>query len=182
MHEIFRKWVKAKEDIIVPDRSFSEEFPDLSIDDSEPQVEGITGDLSQGFDYFYGRSGHPEYTRLENLLVKAEAPHAADHGQVDAAVFSSGMGAVAATLNTFLKMYDSPMLKENQKKLFVAGNTLYTSTKEILQNIDHKNFSPTVFVDTTNPDNVRDTLEANKGNVAALYFETVTNPTLAHER
>ena len=169
MHNLLGPWKERKSGVIVPDRNFSEEFPDLRF--REPPVEDIALDLDRQSDYWYARSSHPDYTKLERLLVKAEAPHVGDpEGNIDAAVFSSGMAAISAVIDALAEGSDG--------KRFVAGKTLYYHTGILLRDKRPKNLSEAEFVDATEPEKVREALEKNKGNIAALFFETVTNPTL----
>lgn len=166
MHPLFKRWKEKR--VILP-INFSEDF--LNLKYKGELIERITFDLSKGFDYFYARSGHKNYDDLEKLLVLAEAPTLIESQDiVDAAVFSSGMGAISAVIDSLAKGSDG--------KKFIAGKTLYTSTKEILDKNLPANLEETEFIDTTDVNKVREALERNKGNVVALYFEPVTNPML----
>lgn len=170
MHELLKPWIERKSGVIVPDTNFSEEFPDFNYNDEA--TPGVAYDLDKGTKYWYMRSGCKDFDDLQKLLVLAEAPHVDPTENLDAAVFSSGMAAITTVIEL--------LARGNDGKKFVAGDTLYHHSGKLMRNSKPSNLAETVFVDTTKPEQVRKSLEENKGNVVAIFYEPVTNPRIEY--
>ena len=108
--------------------------------------------------YYYGRSGNPTQSALEDALCKLEAGPAA-------IAFSSGMAAISSTLLTLLRSGDH----------IVAADSLYAATNTLLDEILSP-FGITVsYVDASDPDNFA---AAVTPKTKVFYFESPANPTL----
>ena len=108
--------------------------------------------------YMYTRLGNPTNTQVENKLALLENAEAC----VSAA---SGMGAITSCLWSILKAGDH----------VVAANTLYGCTFAYLSHGLTRYGVEVTFVDTRDPENVRN---AMKDNTKLVYLETPANPTL----
>lgn len=108
--------------------------------------------------YVYSRAGNPTLTVAEEKIALLEEGEAA-------LATSSGMGAISATLWTFLAAGDH----------VVTDKTLYGCTFELL-NHHMKRFGVEVdFVDASDPAAVR---AAMKPNTRVIYLETPANPNM----
>jgi methionine-gamma-lyase len=108
--------------------------------------------------YIYSRLGNPTNTVLEEKLALLEGAEAAMS-------MSSGMGAVSSALWTALKAGDH----------IVAAKTLYGCTFALLSHGLTRYGVEVTFVDTRNPENVRN---AMKSNTRVVYLESPANPNL----
>lgn len=108
--------------------------------------------------YIYTRLGNPTNTQLEEKLAMLEGAEAA-------AATGSGMGAVSAAIWSALKAGDH----------IIAAETLYGCTFAYL-NHGLTSFGVEVtFVDTGDPENIRN---AMRENTKVVYLESPANPTL----
>jgi len=108
--------------------------------------------------YIYSRLGNPTNSVLEEKLAILEGGEAAMS-------MSSGMGAVSAALWTALKAGDH----------IVAAKTLYGCTFAYLSHGLTRFGVEITFVDTKNPQNVKD---AMRENTRVVYLESPANPNL----
>jgi len=118
--------------------------------------ESIDKYLSKG--YSYSRSGNPTVRALENKLCILE-------GGAECRAFTTGMAATTATMLALLDAGDHAIVSD------VAYGGTYRLSTMILPRFDVQ-FS---FVDTSNPDAVRDAL---RDNTRLIFTETPANPTL----
>ena len=118
--------------------------------------ESIDNYLAKG--YSYSRSGNPTVRALENKLTILE-------GGADCRAFSTGMAATTATMMALLNAGDHAIISD------VAYGGTYRLATMILPRFGVE-FS---FVDTANPDAVR---EAVRDNTRLIFTETPANPTL----
>jgi len=108
--------------------------------------------------YIYSRLGNPTNTQLEEKLAMLEGTEAA-------VSTASGMGAISSAMWTALKAGDH----------LIASKTLYGCTFAFLNHGITRYGVEVTFVDTTDPQNVR---EAMKENTKVVFLETPANPTL----
>jgi len=108
--------------------------------------------------YIYSRLGNPTNSVLEEKLAILEGGEAAMS-------MSSGMGAVSSALWTALKAGDH----------IVASKTLYGCTFAYLSHGLTRFGVEITFVDTKNPQNVKD---AMRENTRVVYLESPANPNL----
>lgn len=176
-HRLFQGY--DKERVIKPE-NFSD-LPDLSSNvphkvmvTSEMREPEALGKILRGetTGHFYSRYRQPNADELERLLVLAEADHAQD--QIAACTFPSGMAASATVID---------VLARGQKgKRFVRGDPVFIGSKGKLDTQIGlpENLESTLVVDTTNPKEVERILKERNGEVIALFFETITNPTVRY--
>ena len=106
----------------------------------------------------YGRCGNPTEYQFEEQMMLIESADAC-------LATASGMAAISVTLLGLLKAGDH----------IVCDWTTYSSTHEML---DHRLTDyniQTTFVDTADPQAVRDAMLPN---TKVIYFETIANPTM----
>lgn len=108
--------------------------------------------------YIYSRLGNPTNTQVEAKLADLENAEAA----VSAA---SGMGAITSVVWSQVKAGDH----------IVAAKTLYGCTFAYLNHGVQRFGVDVTFVDTTDPENVRN---AMKDNTTLIYIETPANPNM----
>jgi methionine-gamma-lyase len=108
--------------------------------------------------YIYTRLGNPSNTAVEEKLALLEGAQAAMS-------MASGMGAVSSAIWSAVQAGDH----------IIAAKTLYGCTYAFLSHGVTKFGVEVTFVDTTNPQNVKD---AMKSNTKVVYLETPANPTL----
>ncbi|HIG96115.1 TPA: PLP-dependent transferase [Candidatus Woesearchaeota archaeon] len=148
---------------------------------------GQIGSIERGEEsgQWYHRFGSHAEDSLCEQLVQAEAGYAESpenprlRKEIGALVYASGMGAISAVLQELVR--DIPV-REREGKRFISGRTLYFNTRDLLQKELPRAYGiePALQVDTTDPENVRAALEANRGAVIAIYYEPVTNPLLEY--
>jgi cystathionine beta-lyase/cystathionine gamma-synthase len=105
--------------------------------------------------YEYSRVSNPTRTALEENLASLE-------GGTSAHVFSSGMAAIAAMV---------AMLKTGDH--VICGSNVYGGTPRLFDRIIANYGIRFTYVDTTNPDQVREAIEPN---TKLVHIETPTNP------
>lgn len=108
--------------------------------------------------YIYTRLGNPSNTPLEEKLAVLEGGEACMS-------MGSGMGAISSALWTALKAGDH----------IIAADTLYGCTFALLSHGLTRYGIEVSFVDTKDPQNVKN---AMKENTKVVYLETPANPTL----
>lgn len=108
--------------------------------------------------YIYTRLGNPNNTELEEKIALLEGAEAAMS-------MSSGMGAITSALWTALKAGDH----------IVAAETLYGCTFAYLNHGISRYGVQVTFVNTNEPENVR---EAMRPNTKVVYLESPANPTM----
>jgi methionine-gamma-lyase len=120
----------------------------------------------QGGRRFAGEEGGFIYSRLGNpTTCTCEAKIANLEGAEAAALTSSGMGAISATLWTLLKAGDH----------VISDDCLYGCTHSLFENGFSKFGVEVTFVDLSIPCAVK---EALRPNTKIVYFETPANPTM----
>ena len=120
----------------------------------------------QGGDRFAGLDDGFIYTRLGNPTVRVlEKKIAAMENAEDCIAFSSGMGAISATLLTLLSNGDH----------IIADPVLYGCTFALMAHTFPRFGIEVDFVDCSDVDAV---VNAVKPNTKALYFETPANPSM----
>ena len=118
--------------------------------------ESVDDYLAKG--YSYSRSGNPTVVALENRITSLE-------NGIDTACFATGMAATSSIMAGLLNAGDHVVLSD-----VVYGGTHRLSTK--IMSRFGVSFS---FVDTSNPDNVRNAIQDN---TRLILTETPANPTL----
>jgi methionine-gamma-lyase len=108
--------------------------------------------------YLYSRAGNVTLKTLAGALAALEGSEAAQ-------VTASGMSAISVTL----------MQLAASGRRIVASNTIYGGTWALLGNFLPRFGVDVRFVDTNNPDAVR---EAANDDTAVIYCETLSNPML----
>ncbi|EAX91132.1 methionine gamma-lyase [Trichomonas vaginalis G3] len=108
--------------------------------------------------YMYTRIGNPTNSALEGKIAKLE------HAEACAAT-ASGMGAIAASVWTFLKAGDH----------LISDDCLYGCTHALFEHQLRKFGVEVDFIDMAVPGNIEKHL---KPNTRIVYFETPANPTL----
>ncbi len=108
--------------------------------------------------FIYTRGGNPTVNALEDEMAALE------HGKA-AVAFSSGMGAIAATLMSVLKTGDH----------LLAADMMYGCAREFISTILGRFGVSCSFI---SPDSFVDLAAHLKSNTRAIYFETPCNPTL----
>jgi O-acetylhomoserine/O-acetylserine sulfhydrylase-like pyridoxal-dependent enzyme len=108
--------------------------------------------------YSYSRSGNPTVVALEEKLNDLE-------GGSGALCFATGMAATSCTMMALLNAGEHAVLSD-----VVYGGTHRLSTRVLSRfGVEYS------FVDTSNPQNVRDAI---KDNTRLIFTETPANPTL----
>jgi len=121
--------------------------------------------------YVYTRLGNPTIKLLEakiNALEGGDFKRAHPDVTVSTQAFSSGMGAISATLMAVASAGDT----------IIMGDVLYGATTHLADNILKRLGIRVVEVDTSNLVELAAALRANPG-ARALYLETPTNPLLS---
>lgn len=108
--------------------------------------------------YEYARVSNPTRTRLEENLAALE-------GGVSAHVFASGMAAILAVTQCFLKQGDH----------LICGHDVYGGTPRFFNQVLANYGVETTYVNTSDPDNVK---KALRPNTRVVWIETPTNPQL----
>ncbi|MGB8780023.1 MAG: aminotransferase class I/II-fold pyridoxal phosphate-dependent enzyme [Candidatus Bathyarchaeia archaeon] len=123
---------------------------------STKQLVDVMGEKAEG--YVYTRYGNPTTRSVEDKMAELEQSE-------DAAVFSSGMAAIATTFFTLVSSGDH----------VVSTRDLYGGTLEFFNKVLPKFGVETTLVDATDLDEIR---SATRSNTKVIYAETPTNPTL----
>lgn len=118
---------------------------------SENYDELVVNSQAEFDHYVYTRGMNPTTHQLEKILSKLE-------GGERCKVFGSGMGAISATLQTFLKSGSH----------IVVVNTVYSTTMKYIKNIEKFDVSYTVV----NSHDEKDILAAIKPNTSIIYMES----------
>lgn len=108
--------------------------------------------------YVYTRAGNPTHTVLEEKMAILEGGEAA-------LATASGMAAISTVIFTLLKEGDQ----------IISSDTLYGGTYALLRRLMLKLGVKTVFVDATNPANVKNALT---NETKMMFLESPTNPTM----
>ncbi len=115
--------------------------------------------------YRHKKAGYT-YTGTGNPTQRAaEVKIAALEGGEDAAVFSAGMGAITASINSIIKKGDE----------IIAQNDLYSETFRFFNTMPEMRGIKSHFFDTSNVGMIEDLINKN---TRLLYLETPTNPLL----
>jgi methionine-gamma-lyase len=123
---------------------------------STEQLVDVMGEKAEG--YVYTRYGNPTTRSVENKMAELEQSE-------DAAVFSSGMAAIATTFFTLVSSGDH----------VVSTRDLYGGTLEFFNKVLPKFGVETTLVDALDLNEIR---SATRSNTKVIYAETPTNPTL----
>ncbi|CAL6072890.1 Methionine_gamma-lyase [Hexamita inflata] len=130
----------------------------FEFDSAEACAKAFAGEPEPGQTHFYSRMSNPTNEILEKRLALLEHADAA-------AVFGSGMGAIAGVFWTFLK----------QGSVIISSNRVYGCTHALLSHQLTK-FGVTVeFVDFTDLKKVEEVC-AKYPEISMIYGETVQNP------
>ncbi|MGQ9460241.1 MAG: trans-sulfuration enzyme family protein [Candidatus Bathyarchaeaceae archaeon] len=108
--------------------------------------------------YIYTRYGNPTVRTVERKMAELE-------GAEDAAVFSSGMAAIATTMLTLISPGDH----------IVSTRDLYGGTLALFKDVLPKFGMEVTFVEATDFEEIK---LAVQGNTKIIFAETPTNPTL----
>jgi methionine-gamma-lyase len=108
--------------------------------------------------YTYTSTGNPTQRAAEIKIASLE-------GGEDAAVFSAGMGAITASINSVIRNGDEVL----------AQNDLYGETYRIFNTMPEMRGIKSHFFDTTNVEEIEDLINDK---TKLLYLETPTNPLL----
>jgi methionine-gamma-lyase len=126
------------------------------------------------FARIYTRLGNPNTEYLEKVLFQLECQHIIEKAlesdektpTIASLVFSSGMAAISTVIMGFVQAGDG----------IIVGN-VYGCTDSLMRFLQKRFGIDVYFVDATDPENIRKTLEANP-HVCAVLIETPDNPTL----
>ncbi len=123
----------------------------------------------------YTRLGNPNTEYLEKVLFQLECQHIVENAlaldekspTIASLVFASGMAAITTTVMGFVRPGDG----------IIVGN-VYGCTDSFMGFLQNRFGVNVYFVDATNSDNIKKTLEAHP-EICAVLIETPDNPTLA---
>ncbi|MBM7580356.1 bifunctional cystathionine gamma-lyase/homocysteine desulfhydrase [Jeotgalibacillus terrae] len=113
------------------------------------------GGLRQGYEY--SRTGNPTRHALEELIKDLENGHAGF-------AFGSGMAAISSVMMLF-----------DTGSHVVLTDDVYGGTYRVMTKVLNRLGIDSTFVDTSNPENVKDAIQEN---TKAVFIETPTNPLL----
>ena len=187
-------WQDRKDRYLIADEPFMdrERFASICVGTGLPEIHQKSTfafrNVKDGADRFIGRSpqgekpfariytrlGNPTTEYLEKVLFRLECQHMIDRAldadekepTVGSMVLASGMAAISTTLIALLDSGDE----------VIAGN-VYGCTDSLLRSLDRKFGIKTHFIDTTNVDEVRETLRKNP-RVRVVFLESPENPNL----
>lgn len=108
--------------------------------------------------YVYTRLGNPTHTVLEEKMANLEGGEAA-------LATASGMAAISTVMFTLLEEGDQ----------VVSSDTIYGGTYTLLNGLMPKSGVKTIFVDATDPANVK---KALTNGTKLIFLETPANPTM----
>ena len=158
--------MKSKPANNIQDLQFFGEFGGVnpSISDSSTYTFLSANSMSETFEgnmegcYLYSRNSSPSNLYLEEACAALEGTEAAN-------VFSSGMGAITATILQLCKSEDH----------IISSRTLYGGTYAFLKNFTPQLKIETTFVDITSLDDINNSI---KPNTKIIYCEVSSNPLL----
>ncbi len=165
-------WQSTLDNLPAPSNSneLNPEIPELDF------VQDIISGKKNG--YYYARTNHPNFTQLEEILKGIEVGRLSHPEYFSCKVFPSGMSAIKSTLEA---------LSLGEDGVFIHGNTIYPSTKNILADRGGgKNMTgtkPGIEIDLNKLFELEKAIKEsrNKGNkVLGVVMEPVTNPTIAY--
>lgn len=108
--------------------------------------------------YTYSSSGNPTQRAAELKIAALE-------GSEDAAVFSAGMGAITASINSLVNAGDE----------IIAQRDLYGDTLSFLKDLEKTRHIKTRFFDTKNTEKIEEHINEK---TKIIYLESPTNPLL----
>ena len=158
--------MKSKPANNIQDLQFFGEFGGVnpSISDSSTYTFLSANSMSETFEgnmegcYLYSRNSSPSNLYLEEACAALEGTEAAN-------VFSSGMGAITATILQLCKSEDH----------IISSRTVYGGTYAFLKNFTPQLKIETTFVDITSLDDINNSI---KPNTKIIYCEVSSNPLL----
>ena len=158
--------MKSKPANNIQDLQFFGEFGGVnpSISDSSTYTFLSANSMSETFEgnmegcYLYSRNSSPSNLYLEEACAALEGTEAAN-------VFSSGMGAITATILQLCKSEDH----------IISSRTVYGGTYAFLKNFTPQLKIETTFVDITSLDAINNSI---KPNTKIIYCEVSSNPLL----
>ena len=158
--------MKSKPVNNIQDLQFFGEFGGVnpSISDSSTYTFMSANSMSETFEgnmegcYLYSRNSSPSNLYLEEACAALEGTEAAN-------VFSSGMGAITATILQLCKSEDH----------IISSRTVYGGTYAFLKNFTPQLKIETTFVDITSLDDINNSI---KPNTKIIYCEVSSNPLL----
>ena len=158
--------MKSKPANNIQDLQFFGEFGGVnpSISDSSTYTFLSANSMSETFEgnmegcYLYSRNSSPSNLYLEEACAALEGTETAN-------VFSSGMGAITATILQLCKSEDH----------IISSRTVYGGTYAFLKNFTPQLKIETTFVDITSLDDINNSI---KPNTKIIYCEVSSNPLL----
>lgn len=158
--------MKSKPANNIQDLQFFGEFGGVnpSISDSSTYTFLSANSMSETFEgnmegcYLYSRNSSPSNLYLEEACAALEGTEAAN-------VFSSGMGAITATILQLCKSEDH----------IISSRTVYGGTYAFLKNFTPQLKIETTFVDITSLDDINNSIRPN---TKIIYCEVSSNPLL----
>ena len=158
--------MKSKPANNIQDLQFFGEFGGVnpSISDSSTYTFLSANSMSETFEgnmegcYLYSRNSSPSNLYLEEACAALEGTEAAN-------VFSSGMGAITATILQLCKSEDH----------IISSRTVYGGTYAFLKNFTPQLKIETTFIDITSLDDINNSI---KPNTKIIYCEVSSNPLL----
>jgi methionine-gamma-lyase len=158
----------------LPDISQHSTFPFRNVKDGADRFIGKSKSGEKPFARIYTRLGNPTTEYLERVLFQLDCQHLIDKAlEVDekeptigSMVLASGMGAIATTLISLIRSGDG----------ILFGN-VYGCTDSLLRTLNEKFGVDIHFVDTSDTEAVRRTVEANP-NIRVVFLESPENPGL----
>ena len=148
-------------------------FSFRNVQDGADRFLGESKSGEKPFARIYTRLGNPTTEYLEKALFKLDCQHiidaalAADERQptIASLVCSSGMSAIACTTLAMVKSGDE-----------IVSGCVYGCTDNFFRSLEKFNIK-THFIDTSNLEKVKETLENNPA-ISMFFMETPDNPTL----
>ncbi|MBF0407211.1 MAG: aminotransferase class I/II-fold pyridoxal phosphate-dependent enzyme [Candidatus Riflebacteria bacterium] len=148
-------------------------FSFRNVKDGADRFLGLSQSGEKPYARIYTRLGNPTSEHLEKVLFKLDCQHiidaalAADEKKptIGTLVFASGMAAITCTTFALVKSGDT-----------IISGGVYGCTDSFFRSLEKFGVS-VKFVDTTNPESVKNALSEAK-NPAMIFLETPDNPTL----
>lgn len=149
-------------------------FKFQSAEDGKLRFLGKSKSGERPYARIYTRLGNPTTEYLEKVIFQLECQHIIDNAleadekepTIGVLITSSGMGAISTVLMALLNSGDE----------LICG-TVYGCTDSLLRHWEEKYNIKTHFIDTTDTELVKKTLEENP-KVKGVFIETPENPTL----
>ncbi|MBI2147636.1 PLP-dependent transferase [Candidatus Woesearchaeota archaeon] len=204
--EWFTEWSEKRGECVTPGESFSEGtefqdrldqsleefYPDTSVNRegvhvsptlTEPDMIGrISSGNREG--YYYARAGHPVFSALERVVAAMEAGGTRHPEHFSSLVFSSGMAAISAVLETLARE------SGERSGVVLHGRVMYSHTTALLADPERKNRSwlgPFVgkedtyaYANNLITEETVGQLERSQVPIIGLIYEPIANPTIEY--